>query len=262
MGIGLKLNFDKMSRLRSLENIRLGYDIAAMDNDIDIEDMILQEQCRQEQLVRGPYRPLTVIKEEITSDHEAQSGIGEEGMVQVRKADWAPKLTCMFKKNGCDKEYDDEEVIANHEIECGYRKVPCFRGCPDQLAMSFKAHIFSAHDDVYGIHRRNPGKWLLTTRCNATKMWFGAGTDLWFWASLHHDDENKQWRCATTVFGGKNVAKKFRAEMRLSSLDGDTSLIFNGNVYCLDDRYQQDTSKEFCINHGQFRIYNEGRIQL
>ena len=50
-----------------------------------------------------------------------------------------------------------------------------------------------------------------------------------------HDDEEKLWRCSTGVFGGKNVAKKFRAEMRLSFYDVDTSVNSNCNVKCLDD---------------------------
>ena len=122
------------------------------------------------------------FKKEITSDsdHEAESDTGDEDIGKIRKANVAPKLTCMgcngfyrgsvkycknnhgvcsaclpgdkkecpvtgcgqnalvtldfpaelvkelkfpvsckFKKDGCDQENADEEVIADHEIECG-----------------------------------------------------------------------------------------------------------------------------------------------
>ena len=170
-------------------------------------------------------------------------------------------VSCKFKKDGCDKENRDEEVIADHEIECGYRKVPCFgKGCPAQPAMNFETHIFSyAH---YAYCRDNPGKWLVNKYGSAKKMWINSETGLRFRASLTHDDERKMWRCYTIVFAGKNVAKKFRAEMRLSSHNGDTSLVFNCNVYCLDDWKDRDASKEFRIDEDQFKISNKGYIEL
>ena len=161
-------------------------------------------------------------------------------------------LPCPFKKDGCNQEDAEEEVIADHEIECGYRRVQCLRtGCPDQPAMNYEAHLFSAHDDVYGKYRDNPGKWFLDVRGNAYKMWIDSETGLRFWAFLYHMDEKEHWRCYTAVFGGKNVAKKFRAEMRLSSCDGDTSHIFNCNLYCMDDWKKFDDSKVLCINDAE-----------
>ena len=64
------------------------------------------------------------------------------------------------------------------------------------------------------------------------------------------------------VFAGKNVVKKFRAEIRLASYDGDTSNTFNCNVYCLDDWKEGDASKEFRIDDDQFKISNKGYIEL
>ena len=169
-------------------------------------------------------------------------------------------LPCKFKKDGCDKKSVDEEVIADHEVECGYRKVSCFcGGCPAQPAMELEAHLFSAHG--YGIYRDNPGKWFLIGG-NAKKMWIDSETGLRFEAFLYHDDKKEQWRCHTTVFAGKNVAKKFRAEMRLSSHDLDSSHIFNGNVYCLDDWEWFDASKQFRIDDDHFEFYNNGHIVL
>ena len=172
-------------------------------------------------------------------------------------------LSCKFKKNGCNQENADEEVIADHEIECGYRKVPCLHfHCRPQPAMNFEAHIFSIHDDFYGKFRDNPGKWFINDRGNALKMWIDSETGIRFWTFLYHIDEKEHWRCYTAVFGGENVAKKFRAEMRLSSYDGDASSIFNCNVYCLDNWPKFYASKVFCILDAQFRIYNKGRIEL
>ena len=257
------------------------------------------------------------------SGHEAQSDTGKEDIVQVRKSDVAPNLSCMgcngafrgsviychnkhglciicfgdqkkcpitgcrkkaaltldfpaelvkklklslpctFKKDGCDQENIDEEAVAEHEIECGYRKVPCFKsGCPDQLVMEMEGHIFSAHDDNYGKYRDNPGKWFINNNDFAAKMWIDSESGLRCRAELYHDDGEKQWRCYTMVFGGKNVAKKFRAEMRLSSHDNDTSHIFNCNLFCLDDWHESDALKEFHISEEQFQIYNKGHHKL
>ena len=179
-------------------------------------------------------------------------------------------LPCRFKKDGCDQENAEEDIIANHEIECEHRKVSCFaEGCHVQPAMELEAHIFSAHDDAYGKCRDNPGKWFFAYfTCNsflvlgAQRIWIDPDSGLRFQAILFHNDEGKHWICQTIVFAGKNIAKKFRAEMRLSSHDVDTSLIFHCNVHCLDDRNEFDASKMFRIMDDDFKIYNKGHIKL
>ena len=173
-------------------------------------------------------------------------------------------LPCKFKKGGCDQENVDEEVITEHEIECGYRKVTCFHPfCPAQPAMELEAHLFSAHDNFFGKFHDNPGKWFTDdSGMTALKMWIDSETGHRFKAVLYHDNEKEQWRCYTAVFGGKSVAKKFRAEIRLSSHDSDTSLVSNCNVKCLDDWNMFDASKEFHIGDEQFRIYNKGHIEV
>ena len=93
-------------------------------------------------------------------------------------------------------------------------------------------------------------------------MWIDPESGLRFNAVLYHNDEEKEWRCYTMVLDGKKVAKKFRAEMRLSSHDGNTSLNFNCDVKCLDDRRELDDSKMFCICDKQFKMYNKGHIEL
>ena len=44
-------------------------------------------------------------------------------------------ISCKFRKNGCEKENADEEAIAEHEFECGYRKLPCLFGCTDRRSV-------------------------------------------------------------------------------------------------------------------------------
>ena len=171
-------------------------------------------------------------------------------------------LSCKFKKDGCDQVNADEEVIADHEIECRHRKVSCLvGGCPNQPVMELEAHIFSAHG-VIGKCRDNPGKWQWVIGSFAQRIWFDFEYGLRFRAVLVHSVEKKHWTCYTVVFAGKNVAKKFTAEMRLSSHDVGSSLIFNGNVYCLDDWKEFDASKLFRIMDDEFKIYNKGHIEL
>ena len=97
---------------------------------------------------------------------------------------------------------------------------------------------------------------------HAYKIWIDSESGYRFEAGLYHADKKEQWRCYTMVFGGKNVAKKFTTEMKLSSYDGDTNLIFNCNVFCLDNAIEWDASKEFCIADEQFKICNKGQIEL
>ena len=60
-------------------------------------------------------------------------------------------VACKYKKEGCDQE-DEDEVIAAHEVECGFRKVRCLiAGCPAQSAKDFVEHIFTAHQGT--IHK-------------------------------------------------------------------------------------------------------------
>ena len=96
----------------------------------------------------------------------------------------------------------------------------------------------------------------------AIRMWIDSESGLRFRAVLIHVDEKKYWVSYTVVYAGRNVAKKFRAEMRLSSYDGDTSHNFNCNVYCLDDWKKMDATKTFRIMDDDFKIYNKGHINL
>merc|ERR1712066_25618 len=177
-------------------------------------------------------------------------------------------VPCKFRKDGCDQENADEEVISDHEVECGFRKVPCMIGsCPELPAMDLEAHLFSAHVDMYGKYRDNPGKWFLveftgTKIFGAKKMWIDPESGLRFRATLEHNDEKEYWKCYIVVFAGENVAKKFRAVMRLSSYDGDTSHNYNCKVNCLDDWMEYDASNMFCIWDEEFKIYNKGYIEL
>ena len=67
-------------------------------------------------------------------------------------------VPCKFKQDGCRQENAHEEVIDDHEIECGHSEVTCFMGgCPDQPTMDFEGHLFSTHD--LGKFRDKPGMW-------------------------------------------------------------------------------------------------------
>merc|ERR1712061_20919 len=117
-------------------------------------------------------------------------------------------VSCKFKNNGCDQENDDVEVIADHEIECRHRKVPCFAGgCSEQPAMDFAAHLFT--HIRYRKFRDNPGKWFFhhftgIKMLAAQKIWIDPESGHGFRAVLVHNDQEKYWKCSTVVFAGKN----------------------------------------------------------
>ena len=177
-------------------------------------------------------------------------------------------VPCKFRKDGCVQEDNIEEVITEHEIECGYRKVKClWSNCPPQRVVDLEAHIFSAHPAHCEYCRENPGKWLLINFAGgdikgAHKMWVDSESGLRFWALLYHNDKGKHWVCYTIAFAGERVANKYRVEMRISSYDEDTSLVYNCNVTSLDEVGQIPRSKKFYINDDQFKIYNKGLAEL
>ena len=64
------------------------------------------------------------------------------------------------------------------------------------------------------------------------------------------------------VFGGKNMAKQYRVEMRLSSYDISSSHTFNCDVSPIDDIGRAIDSKMFIIHDYQLKIYNKGHLEL
>ena len=166
----------------------------------------------------------------------------------------------------------EEEVIAEHEVECGFRKVNCFMTkCQDLLAKDFEDHVFTAHHNTYGKSRDNPGMWYFvmvkfssydTMGVGAHQMWRDQESGLWFLFVMGHSDEKKEWGCFAAVFGGKNVAKKYRVEMRLSSYDVSSSHTFNCDVSSMDEIGKAAESKMFIIPDSQFKIHNRGHVEL
>ena len=175
---------------------------------------------------------------------------------------------CKFRKDGCEQGCAEEDIIAEHETECGYRKVTCFQdSCPKQRVLDFEAHIFSAHREVYGKCKESPGKWFLIDFAGinikgAQKMWRDLRFGHRFRAILFHNDEEKQWMCLAMVFGGKQIAKKFGVVLKLASDDSNISHLFNSNFYCLDDWGKVEASKVIHIDDELFKTYNKGHIEL
>ena len=175
-------------------------------------------------------------------------------------------VSCKNRKNGCNQE-GKEEVIAEHEIECGFRKVGCLQSqCPELLANDFEAHVFTAHQETYGKLRDNLGTWYFqkfstSETMGALQIWKEPVSTVLFRFIIYHMDDQKQWKCSAIVFGGKDVAKQYRAEMRLSSYDVDANHIFNCNVSPIDD-IASAALIVFVITDDQFKIYNKGHAEL
>ena len=176
-------------------------------------------------------------------------------------------VACKYRKDGCDQVGEDE-VITEHEGECGFRKVNCFiTECQDLLAKDFEDHVFSVHPDIFGKSRDSPGVWYFKefSSCDtmgAHQMWRDQESGLWFRFMMYHLDDQNQWSCNAMVFEGENVAKKYRVEMRLSCYDVSSSYIFNGGVFSVDEIGRGCNSKTFVVNDDQFKIYNKDRVEL
>ena len=74
---------------------------------------------------------------------------------------------------------------------------------------------------------------------------------------VHHRDEEKHWRCSAKVFGGRNLAKQYGVEMRLSSNEVYSSHVFHCDVSGIDE-----TGGVFVIPDDQFKMYNKGQVEL
>ena len=74
---------------------------------------------------------------------------------------------------------------------------------------------------------------------------------------VHHRDEEKHWRCSAKVFGGRNQAKQYGVEMRLSSYEVYSSHVFHCDVSGIDE-----VGGVFVIPDDQFKVYNKGQVEL
>ena len=209
-------------------------------------------------------------------DCKIKTNCGAAGMKLTKMVvDLKLKVPCKNRDIGCTYqgiEYELEE----HEDECGYRNVKCdFAGCKYILFKDLLNHMKHFHKMDYEVKR-----WKLTNKIKLLEDDESIG-----YKFAHRDEigpdglmfNTQVWQydgclsIAVRVMGGKEVAKKYRVEIRVSSNESLVSFTHSGPVFPIDyypydsaankDGFEMTCSRFALFNHGKehFGIHNKDK---
>jgi len=191
------------------------------------------------------------------------------------------KVPCKNRDAGCMYKGVEDEM-EEHEDECEDRKVECdFAVCRDIPFKDLLQHLKDEHNIDFDIKKWNmydkvkpTGK--DKTVCYKSTYMFETGPDgLVFITDIM--EQEGFFHIAVRVMGGKQVAKKYRVEMRVSSNKSSASITHNGPVFPIEysvfdaiddkDSFEISCPKFASFNHGKeyFGKHNEdknGKIVL
>ena len=180
------------------------------------------------------------------------------------------KVPCKNRNAGCPHKCVEEEM-EEHEDECGDRKVKCDGIREDGIPcgiIPFKDllhHLKDFHEvDI------DAKKWLLFENYKPSDESVGymdaymyeIGPDgLVFLTDIIHYKAEGFFGIAVRVMGGKQVSKKYRVEMRVSSNKSSASLSHSGPVYPIEySQFDATRDKEsFEISASKFAFFNNGK---
>ena len=155
----------------------------------------------------------------------------------------------------------DEGKINDHESECDYRVIR------SQLISNGNPVIFK---DILKMVKNNfvnvgeTGKWISaksTDDKRALKVFkyvAGPEDEHWFSVDFGRRDNDSAFYGVVTVIGGKTVADKFRAELRLFSNERLNTLTYCGPVLPVDERVPFEHEDAFEISAKKFANFNHG----
>ena len=194
------------------------------------------------------------------------SDVGKNLTQMVR--DLRLKVPCKNRDAGCSHEGIEDE-LEKHEDECGQRKIKCDYGCGKFPFKDLLNHYKDAH--ARDCNESNNKKWLM---CNEFKLTgkdesigykeayrYEIGPDgLVFLTDVIQHPTEAFFVMAVRVMAGKQVAKKYRAELRVSSNESPVSFSYCGPVYPIEYLKDAITTKErFEIGCSKLALFNHGK---
>ena len=170
------------------------------------------------------------------------------------------EVPCKNRDAGCPHK-GVEDGMEEHEDECGDRKVKC-----DFCKYIPFKDLFQHLKDEHGMDY-DAKKWIFwksvvkdETVCFRDAYKFEIGPDgLVFLTDVIRDKDF--FRIAVRVIGGKQVAKKYRVELRLSSNKSSVSLTHNGPVFPIEffPLAAANDKESFEISCSKFTFFNHGK---
>jgi len=157
-------------------------------------------------------------------------------------------VPCKNRNNGCTKEGNEEEV-EGHEHECEFRFVDSNTQAGVKM---FKDLLSMIGKSV----KKNDGKWKMHL---STLAWRDSiGPDGHIFRVILNANDDTYVKAYAYVIGGKNVANRYRVEMRLTSNDKEFTLTHHGPVFPVDVKDPGDSEKSYWIAKKRFAIFNKG----
>jgi len=173
------------------------------------------------------------------------------------------KIPCKNRDAGCPHKCVEDEM-EEHEDECGDRKVnKCDFGCENIPFKDLFHHLRDEHEADY-----ETKKWLMCNEVEPTEKdefvrygdayMFETGPDglVFITDVIRYKDV---FRIAVRVMGGKQVAKKYRVELRVTSNKSSVSLTHNGPVFPIEDLNAPEDKESFEITWSKFAFFNYGK---
>ena len=181
------------------------------------------------------------------------------------------KVPCENRDAGCRYKGVEDEM-EEHEDECDDRKIECDFGCGDIPFKDLLQHLKDEHEmehDTWFMYGKDKstGKDKPVGYKYAERSEIGPD-GLVFLTNVVRDkkgiSDEGHFHIGVRVIGGKQVAKKYRVEMRVSSNKSSTSITHNGPVFpieysAVDATYDKES---FEISCPKFAFFNHGKEYL
>ena len=177
-------------------------------------------------------------------------------------ADLRLEVPCKNRDAGCPHKCVEDEM-EEHEDECGNRKVDCDFGCIDIPFKDLFHHLRDEHEVDYDAREWNMCKQIKPTGKdesvgykNAYMFEIGPDGLVFITDIIRYKDI---FRISVRVMGGKQVAKKYRVELRVTSNKSSVSLTHNGPVFPIEDLNAPEDKESFEITWSKFAFFNYGK---
>ena len=204
------------------------------------------------------------------SDKTITHCVGENYALIVR--DLELDVPCKNREDGCGHKAAEEKLVL-HEDECGYRTIyPCplsGYACPHRVQFQ---HLNNHLKEKHGIEDKI-NKWTFEElpygRINLYKRAYkfenGPDGKLFFTAIVIEGGREKDITLygSVHVMGGEQEAKKYRAELRVSSNEAPVSLTHSGPMFPVDKVYTYVSTNEeeyFEMRANRYKFFNHGQI--